>query len=272
MNESVDVEKLLKRWRDLSSYFKEASSWDEVFDKERVLFVALPPIVEWSTRSKHLRRLLNREEMGLTQSVIDSRLIELEEADTYEESITVFQKILRLAAIKGLSFKKVPAVRHLAPKKAPSPPREASIKGESLPKPMTVWFSYCKRGGHSVSECRSISRTAKPSASFKCGDVCHWAPNCPKDHFSTQRSEKQPIRPVEKQVQLTKSPKGNMTGPTQKNFQVTRFGRQIKPVQPRSLHTVLNDQCDGTSVETETPSFAAAPGVCLNTQPVSDEF
>ena len=107
-SQTDDVEKMLKRWREIPAYFRESSSWQDVLDRERVLFDTLSPkiTIEWGTRSKHLMKLLGREEMGLTLAVIDSKLMELDEADGYDNWLTTVLKVFKLATIKVLTYKK----------------------------------------------------------------------------------------------------------------------------------------------------------------------
>ena len=244
-----DVEKMLKRWRDTPGYFRDSSSWQDVLDRERVLFDTLSPkiAIEWSARSKHLMKLLSREEMGLTQSVIDSRLIELEEAEGYDYWLATVQKVLKLATVKALSFRKV-VEKKKAEAPAPRPHTEPTahradkapvIKIEP-PRPNTAWCSFCRRAGHTFSECRTKDKPHRGQAGscFICGGNDHWANQCSKRAASGASAEQPAHHAAAKQpvAKSTQAPLPQQAGPVAQP-QTSRYGRTIKPTQSRSLHT-----------------------------------
>ena len=237
-----DVEKILRRWRDIPGYYRDASSWQEIIDRERVIFDMLLPKIEitWEARGKHLNKLLSRDEMGLTSSVIDARVIELAEATSYYEWLKNAQQVLKLATVKGLSFKGA-AER----KKIPQPPmkqrelpppqvreRNSFIKDETH-RPSQVWCSHCKRAGHSFNECRTrtqLQAPRVPNSCFLCGEAGHWAPQCPK------RGQRIMEQPSVTQAPIPKSSPALLPSSTMPP--VSRYGRTYRPAQPRTLHTL----------------------------------
>jgi transposase InsO family protein len=284
-NEVVDVEKSLKKWRDTKSYFVGISSWEEVFDKERVLFLPLSSVVEWSSRSKHLKKLLCREEMGLSQSIIDSRLLDLEEAEEYDEWLQSLGKILRLAKVKGLTlptgkekekYEKEKKVKDAPEQVKPSVPppaqqRDSPAKPEYQQRTTNLWCSFCKRVGHLLVDCRAKSHAAKPSACFICNDPGHWAPQCPKRQNSVLPKEGQAPPSGTK---VAPSPDPSKAIPTQAapqnpSYQTSRYGRQYKP---RVLHTINEEAQEDASSETEIqPPEAQSLHTLVKEKPVVEK-
>ena len=105
----VDVEKLLQRWRMMDGYFKDTKSWEEVLIQERLIWNQLTVIVPlpWITRKEHLMILLRRPEMGFTDSVIDQKLVALDDSEDYYVWCKHVEHLFKLASIKSLKFRGV---------------------------------------------------------------------------------------------------------------------------------------------------------------------
>lgn len=240
-----DVERMLKKWRDIGEYFKDAHNWNEVLDRERIIFDMLCQKVEitWETRRILLMKVLSREEMGLTQNIIDSRLIEMEEAETYSEWLKNVQQILKIALVKNLTFKgsvdkkKIDfPVRKFHEGQALLPRDRAPYIKNEPPRLNNLWCNYCKRHGHTINECRSRSMPPRgPNICFNCGESGHWAQNCPKK--PTQAGgERGVMNPPPGQTQVAKSTQIVPPAPIMPG--TSRYGRPYRPTQPTSLHTI----------------------------------
>ena len=133
----VDVEKLLQRWRMMDGYFKDTKSWEEVLIQERLIWNQLTVIVPlpWITRKEHLMILLRRPEMGFTDSVIDQKLVALDDSEDYYVWCKHVEHLFKLASIKSLKFRGVT-----------EPAR----------------CKYCRRTGHTVEECRTARSHLPP--------------------------------------------------------------------------------------------------------------
>ena len=108
-----DIEKLLRRWRDIQMYFKECTNWEEVFLREQIIFDSIESKIEieWNVRQKHLMKLLIREEMNI-ESLVNLRAIELSEAPDYEQWLVYVYQIVRIANTRGMLYKGTEKKKH----------------------------------------------------------------------------------------------------------------------------------------------------------------
>ena len=256
-----DIEKLLRRWRDIQMYFKECTNWEEVFLREQIIFDSIESKIEieWNVRQKHLMKLLIREEMNI-ESLVNLRAIELSEAPDYEQWLVYVYQIVRIANTRGMLYKGTEKKKHeneqnKGKNSSHLPPRneirqQKSNDGGMNPgryeKKAEKWCSFCKSAGHVLSECQNpeFLKRKQIGGCFICGDASHWANQCPKKPQQGQAPTQVPKSqaPAPKPASSTPLPpapaKVPQPPPTQPTQAQSRYGRPLKPTQPFSLTTI----------------------------------
>ena len=222
--ESNDIEKLLKRWRDVTSYFREENSWEAVLDRERIIFSTSSVLcdnISWEVRYKLLMNLMSREEMGITQAILDLKLLELELSTDYEEWISIIRLVLRVAVSKGLSYRGIPKKKPEQPQKNEIPQQKGKPFLEAKNENPKKWCEYHKSHSHSTEECR-VRKSDTPAKTlgncYICGDSTHWANKCPK-----------------KAPPQISQPETTNPDPQVKGY--SKYGRALKQTKPFSLNT-----------------------------------
>ena len=242
-----DIETMLRRWRDVPAYFRECSSWEEVFLREKVIFdsIELKLTIEWRVRQKHLMKLLVREEMNV-ESLVNLRAIELSEAAEYEQWLVYVKQVFNIAINQGKGkYSSQPSPRYEQRQKHSSHVMNP-VRGE---KKSEKWCSFCKTAGHLVSECQNpeFRKKKQTGGCFICGDSSHWANQCPKK--STVQQGQQSANPVPKSQAPTPRPSSSVPvnpisvkhpqpPPVQQMPAQSRYGRPFKPTKPFSLNTI----------------------------------
>lgn len=169
----LDLEVGLKEWRDLTSIIRGATSHEEVFHKERIIYknyqLEKVPGFHWSKRRDLLNKLIERKELDLHQ-ILDLRRVELTLAADYEEWLSYAKTIFRLAEAKNIGMLSNKRINWEEQKKPnilpPSQPKryEASSSGP-YDKPTKSSCYYCKQEGHWRDQCPSKNKLVPGFAS-----------------------------------------------------------------------------------------------------------
>ena len=155
--QETDVELGLREWRNLTNMIRQATDYDDVFLRERLIFTGygLGQIggMSWEKRREALLKLITRKELNL-ESILDLKRVELSIAEDYDEWMSYAKVIFTLADRKGL---------HIAGEKELHDNKPLQLRPQIVPK---VEQPY-------------KPKTTNPDSCHRCGQVGHWANRCP---------------------------------------------------------------------------------------------
>ena len=202
LEESVDIEVGIKEWRNLSRMCKDASSYEEIFQREKFIYnnyhLAQVSGMTWEKRRELLNMLILRKELQL-EPIVDVKRVALAVAETYDQWWEAAKEIIKLAEAKGMTldtgmYETNKKLKDLSERKRNNF-RDFNVEKESA-KPMQAQQSGSYHAQYRPAEFKRAVNVDRDQC-LNCGQRGHWAKECPSKVKSDQKPTfEQPAQPV----------------------------------------------------------------------------